>query len=76
MENPYPKLGLISIFSGDNGEKIYFSHDKKNNLYINGKKVKTEKIIELRWFELLLLSLTTLSIITQAVMDVLEYFKI
>lgn len=57
-------------------KKIYLSHDEENNLYLNGKKIKTEEIIELRKFELTLLCLTTIGIVVQTIVAVLTYFSL
>ena len=59
----------------ESGKTIEIASDEKGNLYIDGRKIVTTKVVHLRWFELTLLSLTTVAVITQAIMDVFSYFK-
>lgn len=69
------KLETIMEYESDFGKKMLIQVDEKNNLYVNNKKVAYEEIISLRWYELILATLTTIAIITEAVISWLEYVK-
>lgn len=69
------KLKLFMSTEGIDGKQIDFAFDEKNNLHINGKKVVTREIIQLRSIELVALCITTLAVSIQAVFAILEYFK-
>lgn len=70
-----PKITPFMWQETENGRKIELANDEDGNLYIDGKKIVTTKIVHLRWLELLLLSLTTIAVIVQAIMDVLSYLN-
>ena len=58
------------------GSKAELGVDSENNLYINGNKIVTEKMIRFTKVEIGLAFLTALSIFGQAVVSILSYFKI
>ncbi|HEU5280607.1 MAG TPA: hypothetical protein VFU82_01310 [Gammaproteobacteria bacterium] len=68
-------LEVIFTHTGDRGEVINLQYDKNNNLYVNGKKLLTQKKISLRWYELILLTLTTLGVLTEAIVSAMPYIK-
>ena len=47
----YAMLKTLLTHEGDDGEFVELQYDAKSNLYINGKKVTTEKKVKLRWLE-------------------------
>lgn len=68
-------LEIIFSHTGDHGEVINLQYDQNNNLYVNGKKLLTLKKISLRWYELILLTLTTLGVLTEAIVSAMPYIK-
>lgn len=68
-------LETIFIHTGDRGEVINLQYDHNNNLYVNGKKLLTQKRVSLRWYELTLLTLTTLGVLTEAIVSAMPYIK-
>ena len=69
------KLDTFFKYEGNHGEEINLQHDKNNNLYVNNKKILTEKKVKLRWIEMTLLIITTAGVFTQAIVAVLVYLK-
>jgi orotate phosphoribosyltransferase len=65
---------MFSVEDEENGTVI-FQCDEKSNLYINNKKVITEKEVKLRIGELILAILTTGGICVQAIIAVLTYLR-
>lgn len=61
------KLRTIFTQTGDQGEKIEVQYDRNSHLYVNGKKLLTEKKVSLRGYELALLTLTTIGVLIQAI---------
>lgn len=68
-------LEVIFTHTGDRGEVINLEYDQNNNLYVNGKKLLTQKKISFRWYELILLTLTTLGVLTEAAVSAMSYMK-
>lgn len=68
------KLETILTQEGYHGELINLQYDRNNNLYINGKKILPQKKISLRWCEFILLTLTTLGVLREAIVSVIRLF--
>ena len=69
-------LKIIFTHTGDHGEIINLQYDQNNNLYLNGKKLLTQKKISLRWYEFMLLTLTTLGVLTEAIVSAMRYINL
>lgn len=57
---------LWATIEGKDRKKQKLEFDADGNMYINDKRVQFHKKVELRWFELLLLTITTVSVAAQA----------
>lgn len=69
------ELEIFMSTNGPNGEKVNFELDKQNNLYINGKRVLTREVVQLRGYELFLATVTMIAIVVQSVFTVLKYYS-
>lgn len=74
-EVAFMKLETIMEHESDFGKKMLLQVDKKNNLYVNNKRVAYQEIISLRWYEAILATLTTIAIISEAITSLLVYLK-
>lgn len=65
---------LVTLFeTGNEDATITLQYDQESNLYVNGKKLITEKKIRLRTMELILAVISTIALSTEAVIQVLLY---
>jgi hypothetical protein len=68
-------IELIRMEGPQEPEFLLQVSKKNNHLYINGKKILVEKKVTLRWYELFLLTLTTIAIAISGLESLLNIFK-
>ncbi len=74
MDNKNTHLINLLTQDLDNGKSVSLDFDQSGNFYIDGKKIVTHEVVQLRRFELAILVITAAAVVVQSLMPVISYF--